>query len=75
MEELRKRKEELELERDVARLEAEARRRQVTDELTTKATAGLEKTSGWIQRWWWKLPIVLFGVYALLAFLSITFVR
>ena len=76
LEELKKRKERLELERDIARLERDARVGQVVSEGVSKVSGGIgaisekagHKAAKW--SWLWVAPVGLFGALLFLAMIG-----
>jgi hypothetical protein len=75
LEELEKRKRELELRRDIARLERSERfsskAAQVTDdvrEVTSKISETVTRTGGKTSKWswWWVFPLAMFGLFLVL---------
>ena len=63
LEKLKKHKERLELERDIARLEREARLGQAVSESVHNVSANVERASKWSLIW--VVPVTLFGLFFL----------
>lgn len=63
IDDLRKRKEELELQRDIARLEREARVAQNVSDGMQEVGAKVDKIAKW--SWYWVFPVTLLGAFAL----------
>lgn len=64
LEELKRRKEQLELERDIARLEREARVGQAVSGGVDRVSERVDKIAKW--SWMWVVPVTLLAVFAVI---------